>query len=258
VNLFWAELMGEGIVDPPMDFDLARQDPKNPPPAPWTLQPSHPELLEELAQEFEKSGYDLRWLFTTITKSKTYQLSMEFDGEWLPRYERHFARRKARRLSAQQLFDGIADLTGVYREIPVRYDYRKVGTIMETRSPMDLDRNAGNKDLHEAASEFGMCDRYTREATREIGMGQTAILLNDEVVRNWVKVGEKGRLADLLRSKDPAPDDKVVEELFLAAVARRPSTDERSAALAHLTADRETGAEDLVWALTNSLEFLFY
>jgi uncharacterized protein DUF1501 len=30
--------------------DLARLDPSNPPPSPWTLQPSHPELLEALAQ----------------------------------------------------------------------------------------------------------------------------------------------------------------------------------------------------------------
>ena len=32
-NMIWAELMGVGIVDPPLGFDLARQDPKNPPPA---------------------------------------------------------------------------------------------------------------------------------------------------------------------------------------------------------------------------------
>jgi hypothetical protein len=43
VNLFWAEMMGVGIVDPVFDFDLLRQDPKNPPPAGWSIQPSHPE-----------------------------------------------------------------------------------------------------------------------------------------------------------------------------------------------------------------------
>ena len=34
VNLFWAELMGVGIVDPPFAFDLERQDPGHPPHAP--------------------------------------------------------------------------------------------------------------------------------------------------------------------------------------------------------------------------------
>src|SRR5207248_10163117 len=38
VNLIWSELMGVGIVDPPFEFDLDRQDPGHPPPAPWTIQ----------------------------------------------------------------------------------------------------------------------------------------------------------------------------------------------------------------------------
>ncbi|MDP9170696.1 MAG: DUF1549 domain-containing protein, partial [Acidobacteriota bacterium] len=39
VNFVWAQLYGKGIVDPPDQFDPARLDPNNPPPAPWTLQP---------------------------------------------------------------------------------------------------------------------------------------------------------------------------------------------------------------------------
>ncbi|MEJ7608731.1 MAG: DUF1553 domain-containing protein [Bryobacteraceae bacterium] len=50
VNMIWAELMGVGIVDPPFEFDMDRQDPKNPPPAPWTVQPTHPELLDALSR----------------------------------------------------------------------------------------------------------------------------------------------------------------------------------------------------------------
>ena len=34
VNLLWAEMFGVGIVEPVFAFDLARLDPKNPPPAP--------------------------------------------------------------------------------------------------------------------------------------------------------------------------------------------------------------------------------
>src|SRR5206468_5785519 len=51
VNYIWAHFFKYGIVDPPDAWDLARIDPKNPPPAPWTLQPSHPELLERLTDE---------------------------------------------------------------------------------------------------------------------------------------------------------------------------------------------------------------
>ena len=37
VNLLWAEMFGVGIVEPVFAFDMARLDPKNPPPAPWAL-----------------------------------------------------------------------------------------------------------------------------------------------------------------------------------------------------------------------------
>ena len=69
VNLIWSELMGVGIVDPPLDFDLARLDPASPPPSGWTIQPSHPELLEALAKDFREHGYDLRQLIRTIAVS---------------------------------------------------------------------------------------------------------------------------------------------------------------------------------------------
>src|SRR5205085_1665868 len=82
VNLVWAELMGLGIVDPPLGFDLARQDPNQPPPAPWTIQPSHPELLGALARDFVEHHFDLRHLMRTIAQSSVYQLSAESPGTW--------------------------------------------------------------------------------------------------------------------------------------------------------------------------------
>src|SRR5206468_7875124 len=107
VNLFWAKLMSVGIVDPPLDWDLDRQDPKNRPPAPWTLQPSHPELLDALAKDFISSNYDLRMLMRTICRSKAYQLSSRFEGDYKPEYDRYYARKLVRRLSAEEVYDAI-------------------------------------------------------------------------------------------------------------------------------------------------------
>ena len=257
VNLFWAELMGEGIVDPPMDFDLARQDPKNPPPAPWTIQPSHPELLNALAKAFEENGYDLRWLLTTIAKSKTYQLSADFPGEWKPIYERHFARRTLRRLAAEQLWDAVADVTEIHREIPIRYDDDKVDRVYQIRSPMDLDRGK-NIDLNQVCTDFGMTDRYTSEPSREPSMSQAAILLNHKTLLDWVKVQEKGRLDKLLNAEPPIPNGEIADRLYLAALSRRPTEEERRIAAEHMGEYRAAGAEDLLWTLFNELEFLFY
>ena len=50
VNYIWKEFFALGLVDPTNQFDVARQDPDNPPPDPWTLQASNPRLLNALAQ----------------------------------------------------------------------------------------------------------------------------------------------------------------------------------------------------------------
>ena len=56
------------------------------------------------------------------------------------------------------------------------------------------------------------------------------------------------------------PDDgKLVEELYLTFYTRFPTAKELAVGTAHLAkhpGDRRRGAEDLAWALLNSLEFI--
>jgi hypothetical protein len=87
VNYVWREFFGRGIVEPADQFDLARLDPASPPPDPWTIQPSHPELLEFLSGEFIEHGFDLKWLMSAIANSEAYQLSSRYGGVWNPTYE---------------------------------------------------------------------------------------------------------------------------------------------------------------------------
>jgi hypothetical protein len=62
------------------------------------------------------------------------------------------------------------------------------------------------------------------------------------------------RVANLLKSGKT--DDQVIEELFLAALSRRPKTQEVEVAKRVIAKDRKTGFEDIQWALLNSTEFL--
>src|SRR5688572_29698228 len=113
-NLFWKQFFGLGIVDPVDSFDMARQDPANPPPAPWTVQPTNPALLEALGRDFADNGFSLKHLMRTITRSSAYQLSSRFDGEWKDAYTPYFARHYVRMLSAEQLHDAICQATQVF------------------------------------------------------------------------------------------------------------------------------------------------
>src|SRR5690606_23847991 len=63
-NRIWAELLGRGVVDPIDDFRA-------------TNPPVNPALLDALAAELERSGFDLRHLIRTIIASRVYQLSAE-------------------------------------------------------------------------------------------------------------------------------------------------------------------------------------
>lgn len=256
VNLIWAELMGQGIVDGPFDFDLARMDPKNPPPAPWTLQPTHPELLEELAEDFRANGYDLRRLMKMIVNSKAYQLSAQAAPGWKPEHDNLYARRVTRRMNAEQAWDAIAQVVGAPQSYKVTYSDKKAANVMQTRSPMDIEK--ADKGVLRMLQAFGQCDRYAIEATRKPSMVQAALLMNDKAVRDRVKVVKGGRLERLLANEPQKTNAQLVEELYLAALARRPNAQELAQGEAALREYREQGAEDLVWVLVNRLDFLFY
>src|SRR5262249_5788189 len=113
VNYIWEKLMVVAFVSPSNGFDLARLDPQNPPPSPWTLQPTNPELLEALSRWFRDNNFDLRRLMSLIAKSNAYQLSSEYPGTWKPEYVPYYARRFARRLDAEEVHDGIVTAAGV-------------------------------------------------------------------------------------------------------------------------------------------------
>jgi sulfur relay (sulfurtransferase) DsrF/TusC family protein len=256
VNLFWAELMGQGIVESPFDFDLARQDPKNPPPAPWTVQPSHPELLEELAADFRAHNFDFRRLLKQIVSSRAYQLSAQAPSGWKSTYDSSFARRLTRRMSAEQTWDAVAQVGGLTQSYKVTYSDKKAASVMQARSPQDIEKT--DKATFTALQAFGQCDRYAIQASLKPTMTQSAILMNDRVIRDRVKVAKGSRLETLLRTEPGRPNGEVVDELYLAALSRFPTAKEREMGVEVLREYREQGAEDLIWVLLNRLDFLFY
>ncbi len=96
VNRVWADLVGRGIVDPIDDFSD-----NNP--------PSHPKMLDYLADEFVASGYDLRSLVRMIVNTQVYQRGHIYGAEeqQVTEMEKSFLATPMRRMLSETLYDSI-------------------------------------------------------------------------------------------------------------------------------------------------------
>ena len=234
VNRYWAHFFGRGIVEPLDDLRV-------------TNPPTNPELLDALAADFVRGGYDLKRLVRTICTSRAYGLS-SLPNESNARDRQGFARHYPRRLPAEVLLDAIAQVTGV----PTPF----AGMPPGTRAIELPDESVGSTFL----DSFGRPKRDTAcecERVTDASLGQSLMLLTSGDVQSKLAAGD-GRAAAL--AKDPRPDADKVADLFWAAFARAPSSGESARALAHLQArkDRKQQAyEDILWALINAKEFQF-
>ena len=246
VNRCGGKLMGFGFVEPYDSFDLARLDPNDLPEG-WDAQPSHPELLEELAARFEQNGYSLHWLFRTICESSAYQLSARFPGEWSDVYTSYYARKYVRMLTAEELHDAIVTATG--RPGTLKDGDREVPMAMQVSVP----RPSG--ELKSFLQAFGQSNRGTVARPPVASPLQPIMMMQSSVVNDRVAAKDGSRVEKLLAAHDR--DAAVVDELFMASIGREPTPAEKDVALTTLGADRRQGAENLQWALLNLAEFLY-
>ena len=253
VNYLWAHFFGVGIVDPPDGFDPARLDPKNPPPAPWTVQPSHPELLDELARGFINMNFDLKAMQREITNSQAYQLSSRYTGEWDPNWARYQARHLVRRLDSEELVDALVLSSNVPNPMTV------VNYPTPFQWAMQLpDTTVGGGGAQAFLDDFLRGDRDENVRRKELTTTQALSLMNDPFITNRVRAAAltTGRLATLMAT---IPDNtQLVDEIYLNVLSRRPTTIERNLAVAKFnTGTRTANAQDLLWALYNKVDFMF-
>ena len=83
---------------------------------------------------------------------------------------------------------------------------------------------------------------------------QAMLMMVSPAVTNRVTAEPGSRLGTLLGSGKA--DAEILDELWLASLARHPTDGEVKAATHLLARDRKTGFEDIQWALLNSPEFL--
>jgi hypothetical protein len=260
-----------GFVEPYDGFDLLRLDPNNPPPAPWNIQPTNPWLLDQMAKDFQANNYSLHHLFKTIMKSNAYQLSTQFPGEWKESYVPYYARRFVRILTGPEVADALGQVTGNGYSFNLKG--QTVTRVKQLSNPTGLRGGsaAQNRDAARLASvtpqrandgtavsalmqAFFQSGRETPPSLpNRASAVQAMMMMNSPAITNRVKP-ETGFLNQLLKSGKS--DSDVVEELFLAAIARTPTKDEIEVAGRIMQANRNQGASDILWALLNTPEFL--
>lgn len=232
VNRIWGEFFGRGIVHPVDDFRAS-----NP--------PSNEALLDWLATDFVKHGYNLKHLQRRILNSRIYQ-SSSLPNETNAGDERHFSRSLRRRLRAEQMADLVGHLTGSPESFEGLPKTAPARTVWNTRLDSTFLDTFGRPD----SSAECPCERDGSPT-----IVQSLHLMNSDDLQRRIS-SDSGRAAQLAQSnKTP---EQIVEELYLLAFARFPDAEEVRIATGAFPKEgnRKAAVEDLMWALINSAEFV--
>lgn len=233
VNRIWAHFLGFGFTKPIDDMG-----PHNP--------PTHPELLDGLAAALQKQSYSLKSLIRWIVLSEPYALSSRFGsknklddpslGE-KPAFSRFYLRQ----MRAEELYESLLVATEAGKK----------------RGSYEEQEKLKGQWLEQFVIAFGTDDND--ETTTFNGtIPQVLMMMNGDLMRKATSA-EPGTFLQRVAADDRLDGDKKVQHLYLAALARRPTSEELKTAYQLAAARGGNGIaalQDVWWALLNSNEFI--
>ncbi len=247
VNRYWKHFFKRGLVEP--EDDIRDTNPA-----------TNPELLDALGRHFIESGFDLKEIVRTITRSQTYQLSA-MPNEHNAVDRQNFSHYYPKRLQAEVLLDAIDHLTGA------RTDFADLppGTRAISLPDNSYNRAAPFLKVFGRPEGASVCEC---ERVQSSSLAQSLHLMNSTEVKGKLAAAE-GRAERLAKPDVPVADG--IREIYLAAFGREPTGEELSIAEAHLVKPitdaagkpvdpdraRRQAYEDLLWAIINTKEFLY-
>jgi hypothetical protein len=262
VNRLWHHLMGRGIVPTTDDFGVLGQ------------RPTHPELLDHLATEFQKDGQSLKRMIRRIVLSQTYRISGQVDPatkEADPKNEL-WHHRPPKRLEGEAVRDSLLAVSG-------RLDRSAFGpsvkvhltSFMEGRGrpPQSGPQDGANRRsvylevrrnfLSPFLLTFDTPNPFSAMGRRNVSNvpAQALILMNDPFVRqcaeSWASRGA---------TEAPADPGERITWFYRHAFGRRPTEQETKLLREFLTTGDSKEAKGAAWtdlahALINAKEFIY-
>ena len=263
VNRLWQHLFGQGLVASADNFGHSG------------TKPTHPELLDWLANEFIQSGWRTKPIIKRIMLSEAYtQSSQRPDAAQISTLDPANSllwRMPLRRLESEAIRDQMLAVSGQLHPTiggaPVTMDYRPDGlvTVSAKEPPANKNRRSlylfqrrnFNDTLLSVFDEPVMATNCVRRNQSAVVL-QSLALLNDQTVLEQASAFA----ARVTESAGPNPAAQV-EKAFQLALSRPPSPTEKEASLQSLTrftgsyGDKQKALAALCHTLFNMNEFLY-
>ncbi len=241
VNRLWQQFFGRGIIDPADDIS---DDNK----------PSNPQLLAYLENELIKSGYDLKHVCRVILSSRTYQLS-SIPQSSHPKAEALFAFYPARKLDAEVLIDALCDLGGKEQNYlsmipePFTYipgQYRTVALADGSITSQFLEM------FGRPSRDSGLISERNNQPTDF----QLLHVLNSTEIHDLIN--NNPSLNEIVNTSKK--EETMVRQIYLLVLSRYPTGPEMETFSRYAKEQKlwkKGAAQDLMWALINTKEFLY-
>lgn len=248
-NRLWALMMGRGIVEP---LDM------------WHVEnpPSHPALLNLLADALADNDYDIKYLLREIALTRTYQRSSQYRNNIDNSADDHCTVAQLKPLSPEQLAWSMMQATALTKATLEDLKKKHLATDAENASAQTEDPVWKEEALHNAlkshvdtfAGLFGVVGIQTSRF--DASANQALFLRNGAAVQGWITSGG-GRLTSRLLTLDP---QHLADEFYFSVFSRPPTVEENEFVISFLEQhhdDRESAIGQLVWAALSSAEFRF-
>lgn len=230
VNRLWHHYHGHGFTKDVDDFDNGQDE------------PSMPDLLDRLASDFVGHGFDLKRLHRWLATGKAYSLSSKRRGKDNGDAAAFFVSMPCKPMTPEQLYDSILTLT----------EYGKTAKTADSSTARRAFLDSFRRTFGDGELQTGL-PRYNGTIT------QALMLMNSPEIATACGC-VPGTFLHRLATDPTIPDERKVEALYLAALCRKPTSNE-SRVIARVFREAGEGGraealEDVLWALVNSAEFL--